>query len=116
MERTCKTCLDIIAQNKTYSTVINMLKRKPANEYYQMLPYDEGEYKPRQKNFDFESATEISMIEDSKRIVKRRFERIFKMMEYKSYIKNEVFPENKQIFFLFKDSNILKQIKPIIID
>ena len=39
MERACKTCLDRISQKKTYSTNINMLKRKPANEYLQKLPY-----------------------------------------------------------------------------
>ena len=31
MERACKTCLDLISQNKTYSTDINMLKRRPPN-------------------------------------------------------------------------------------
>ena len=31
-----------------------MLKRKPANEYHQLLPYQIGEYEPRQINIDFE--------------------------------------------------------------
>ena len=38
MERPCKTCLDRISQKKTNSSDINMLKRKAANENYQMLP------------------------------------------------------------------------------
>ena len=33
MERACKTCLDLISQKNIYSTDINMLKRKPPNEY-----------------------------------------------------------------------------------
>ena len=32
MERACKTCLDLISEKKTYSTNINMLKRKPSNQ------------------------------------------------------------------------------------
>ena len=39
MERACKLCLDLISQKKTYSTDINMLKRKPPNENHQMLPH-----------------------------------------------------------------------------
>ena len=39
MVRACKSCLNLISQKKTYSTDINMLKRKPANEYHQMLPH-----------------------------------------------------------------------------
>ena len=61
MGRTCKTCLDLISQKKTYSTDINMLKRKLTNEYYQMLPFYEGKFEPRQNNIDCESAKEISM-------------------------------------------------------
>ena len=39
------------------------------------------------------------MKEDYQMIVKRRFERIInKMMDFKSYTKNEDFPENKEIF------------------
>ena len=38
------------------------------------------------------------MEEDDKIIVKRRFERIRNMMDYKSYTKNEDIPENKEIF------------------
>ena len=38
-ETACKTCLDRISQKKTSSTDIKMLKRKHANEYYQLLPY-----------------------------------------------------------------------------
>ena len=94
MERRCKTCLDRISQKKTYSTVFNMLKRKPANEYYQLLPYYIGEYKPKQNNIDYECARKILMKEDDKMFVKRRFERISNMMECKSYIKNEDISEN----------------------
>ena len=59
MERTCKTCLDLIRQKKTYSAEINMLKSKPAHEYHQRLPYYVGEYEPRQNKIDFESAKEV---------------------------------------------------------
>ena len=34
MERACKSCLDLISQKKTCSTDINVLKRKPPNEYH----------------------------------------------------------------------------------
>ena len=97
MERACKSCLDLISQKKTYFTDINMLERKPPNENHQMLPHYEGEYKPKQSNIDFESAKEISMKKDYKMVVKRRFERINKMMKCKSYMKNEDIPENKEI-------------------
>ena len=36
--------------------------------------------------------------EYDKMVVKRRFERIYNMMECKSYMKNEDIPENKEIF------------------
>ena len=98
MERSCKSCLDLISQKKTYSTDINMLKRKPPNEYHQMLPYYEGKYETIQNNIDFESAKEILMKEDYKMIVQRRFERINDMITCKSYIKYEDLPENKEIF------------------
>ena len=98
MEKACKFCLDLISQKKTYSTDINMLKRKPPNEYHQMLPYYEGVYKPKQKIIDFESAREILMKEDYKMVEKRRSERITDIITCKSYIKYEDIPENKEIF------------------
>ena len=49
MERTCKTCLDLISRMKTYSTDFKMLKRKPANEYHQMLPHYEDKDEPWRK-------------------------------------------------------------------
>ena len=99
MERACKTCLNLISQKKTYSTDINMLKRKPPNQYHQMLPHYEGKYDPKQNNIVFESAKDILMKEDYQMIVKRRFERIYiMMMDCKSYIKNEDISENKEIF------------------
>ena len=98
MERACKKCLDLISQKKTYSTDINMLKRKPPNEKHQMLPCYEGIYESKQKNIDFESAKKFLMNEDYKMVEKRRFERINDMITYKSYIKYEDFPENKEIF------------------
>ena len=61
MERARKSCLDLISQKKTYSTDINMLKRKPPNEYHQMLPHYEGIYKPTWNIIDFESAREVLM-------------------------------------------------------
>ena len=70
MERTCETCLDRKSQNKTYSTDNNMLKRKPANEYHQTLPIYIGEYEPKQKNIDSESAREFLMKEDDKMVLK----------------------------------------------
>ena len=75
-----------------------MLKRKPPNEYHQMLPYYEGIYEAKQNNFDFESAKEILMEEDYEMVEKRRFERINDMKNYKSYNKYEDIPENKEIF------------------
>ena len=99
MEKSCESCLDLISQKKSYSTDINMLKRKPPNQYHQMLPHYVGKYEPKQNNIDFESAKKILMKEDDKMVVKRRFERIYNMMmDFKSYIKYEVIPENKEIF------------------
>ena len=99
IERSCKTCLDLISQRKTYSFNINMLKRKPPNKYHQMLPHYEGKYEPEQNNIDFESAKENLMKEDNKMIVQRQFERIFNMMiDYKLYTKKEDISENKEIF------------------
>ena len=99
MEKSCKNCLDLISQKKTYSTDINMLKRKPPNEYHQMLHHYVGKYEPKQNNIDFGSAKDILMKEDEKMVVKRRFERIYKvMLDFKSYIKYEDIPENKEIF------------------
>ena len=98
MEKACKICLDLISQKKTYSTDINMLKRKPPNEQHQMLPNYVGKYEPKQNNIDFESAKEVLMKEDDKMVEKRRFERINDMISYKSYIKYEDISENKEIF------------------
>ena len=56
MEKACELCLNLISQQKTYSSDINMLKRKPPNEYHQMLHHYEGKYEPKQNNIDFESA------------------------------------------------------------
>ena len=105
MERSCKSCLDLISQKKTYSTDINMLKTKPPNEEHQMLPHYEGKYESMQNNTDFESAKGILMKEDKKMIVKRRFERIYNMMmDCKSYTKNEDISENKEILvYCFKN-------------
>ena len=110
MGKSCKSCLDLISQKKTYSTDINMLKRKPPNQYHQMLPHYEGKYDPKQNNIDFESAKDILMKEDYKMIVKRRFERIYNMMlDFKSYSKNEDMPENKEIFiYSFKPVQTIK--------
>ena len=69
MERTCKTCLDLISQKKTYSTDIDMLKRKSPNEYHQMLPHCAGKYEPKQNIIDFESTREVLLKEDDKMVV-----------------------------------------------
>ena len=99
MKKSCKICLDLISQKKTYSTDINTLKRKPPNQHHQMLPHYEGKNEPRHINIDFESAKEILMKEDYKMIKQRRFERIYNMMsDFKTYIKYEDIPENKEIF------------------
>ena len=113
-KRACKSCLDLISQKKTSSTDINMLKRKPPNQYHQMLPYYERVYEPKQNNIDFESAREILGKEDDKMVVQRRFERIFNMMmDCKSYKKTKKFLKTKR--YLFMNSNMLKQIKSITI-
>ena len=98
MERACKKCLDRISQKKTYYTVINMLKRKSANEYYHMLPHYEGKYELKQNKIDSESAREILMKEDGKMAVKRRFDWTNNMIESKSYNKYEDIPEIKEKF------------------
>ena len=59
MDRACKSCLDRLSQKKASSTDINLLKRKPANECHQMLPYFEDKYQSKQKNVDFKSAREF---------------------------------------------------------
>ena len=63
-----------------------------------MLPYYDSVYEPRQDNIDSKSVREILMTEDFKKVVKRRSERIYTMMESKSYMKHEGVPENKKIF------------------
>ena len=89
METACKSCLDLVSQKKPSSTGNNMLKSKLPNEYHQMLPHYEGVYKPKQKIIDFESGREVLMKENYKMVVKRRFQRIYTMMECKLYIKTE---------------------------
>ena len=113
MEKSCKSCLDLISQKKTYSTDINTLKRKPPNEKHQMLPHYVGKYEPKQNNIDFETAKDILMEEDNKMIVKRRFERIRYMMDYYFTPKMKIFLKTKK--YLSIVSSTLKQIKSIII-
>ena len=98
MERAGKSCLDLISQKKTYPTDINMLKRKPPNEYHQMLPHYESKYEPKQKTIDFESARKILIKEDVEMVEKRRIERINDMITCKSYNKYENITENEEIF------------------
>ena len=97
-EKSCKTCLDLISQKKTYSTDINMLKRKPPDEQHRMLPYYEGKFEPKQNIIDFETAKKILMKEDYKMVVERRFERIYNAIETMTYTKYEDISENKEIF------------------
>ena len=75
-----------------------MLKRKPSNEYYQMLPYYTGEFEDKRNNIDSESAKEASRTVEKPMIDKRRFERENGMITCKFYMKNEDIPENKEIF------------------
>ena len=56
VERACTPCLDLISQKKTYSTDINMLKRKPPTEYHQMIPWYLAEFKPKTCIMNFEVA------------------------------------------------------------
>ena len=58
-EIACIPCLDLVSKKKIYSTDNNMLTRKPANEYHQMIPWHEGEYIPKTSTFNFEAAKEI---------------------------------------------------------
>ena len=76
-----------------------MLKRYPPNKNHEMLPFCIGEYEPKENNIDFESVKEVLMKEDNEMVIQRRFERIInKMLDFKSYIKYEDIPENKEIF------------------
>ena len=93
-ERACKSCLDPISQNQTYSTDNIMLKRKPANEYHQLLPWYVGEYKPRTSNMNFEGAKEVPIIAEKPKIETIFFERINNSITCISYIKIENFREN----------------------
>ena len=63
-----------------------------------MLPHYEGKYEPKQKNNDFDSARQILMKEDDKMIVKRRFDRIFYMMQSKWYIKKRKILRKREIY------------------
>ena len=60
-----------------------------------MLPHYEGEYKPKQNYINFASARETLLEEYDKIVVKRRFGRIYNIMECKSYIEIEVISEYK---------------------
>ena len=80
------------------------MKRKPPDDYYQLLSLYVGESSSReqvntlrQKNVDFQSAKEILMKEDDKMIVKRRFERIYNAIESMADTKYEDIPENKEV-------------------
>ena len=42
VERDCKSCLDLVSQKDAFSTDINIIKRKPAFEYHQALPWYVG--------------------------------------------------------------------------
>ena len=107
MARACETYLDQISQKKTYSTNINMLKRKPANEYYPMLHYYIGECEHKQSNIDFESAKEIFMKKDYKMVMKRRLRGYIIRWNVKRTRKTKIFLKTKRCFLM--DSNILKQ-------
>ena len=101
VERTCKSCLDLVSREKTYSSDNNMLK-KPENYYHQMPPYFIGEYEPKQIFIDFESGRKILMEEEYKMVAKRRFESKYNMTECKSYMKYEKILENTEFFLWFQ--------------
>ena len=111
MERAYEMCLERVSQKKRYSTDINMLKRKTANEFYQMLPYYEGKYEPRRNRIAFESAKVILLTAETPMFEKRRIERIKDMKTCKSHMKSQDVPENKELLIYgFKH---FKQIKSI---
>ena len=97
-ERACKSCLGLVSQKTTYSTDINMLKRKPANECHQMLPWYLGEHKPQTATINFEAAKEVLLTAEKPMIESRRFERRNNIIACKSYIQYADIPENKEIF------------------
>ena len=74
-----------------------MLKRKPANEYHQMLPHYESKYEPGRNNLGFQTAKEFSMEADEKMVEKSRIDRIYRAIEIETmiYPKHEDIPENK---------------------
>ena len=98
MERSCNTCLGLRSRMKTYSVVINMLIKKPPNEYQQMLLWYVGFYTPRKIVINSETAKEHLLKQNGKMVVKGRFERMYVTMECKSYMINEDNAENKGIF------------------
>ena len=59
--------------------------------------YYSGECEPEQNINHSEIARETLMKEDDKMVPKRRFEWIYNIMECKTYMKNEVIPEKKEI-------------------
>ena len=69
--RTCKSCLDLVSGKKTLSTDIILLKRKPANDYHQMLPMYLGEYKPKTSTINFEAVKEVLLTAEKPMIENR---------------------------------------------
>ena len=63
-----------------------------------MLPWYVGEFKPKTSNDNFEAANEVLITAETLMIEKRRFERINNLITYKLYMKNEDFPESREIF------------------
>ena len=56
MENGCKSCLHLVNQKKTCFTDLNILNRKPANEYHPMLPWFVGEYKSKTSTISLETS------------------------------------------------------------
>ena len=81
--RACISSLDLVNEKKTYSTDVNMIKKKAVNKNHQMLPYYISEYELKLKNIGFEFVRELLMKEEDKMVVKRRFERLENLMEVK---------------------------------
>ena len=94
-----------------------MLKRKPANEYRQILCI--SEYEPKRniiKNDNLNRAITCIISKrsfDIKMLVKRQFERTYNAIETMSCSKYEDTPENKEIFST--GSKIIIQMKWIIL-
>ena len=113
MERACKSCLDLISPKKTYSTDIIMLKRKPPNEYHQMLPHYEGEYKPNKVILILNLQEKLWWKKKLKKLWEDVSRGYITRWSVNRTWKTKIYLKTKR--FLFMYSNMSKQIKSITI-